>query len=144
MTDSKRIFIDTNIWIYAFLEQDFEKRNKIVNFLEDLYRNREIFVSVQVINEFHYVCLRKFQLEEKEIFEMVNGIKDISNICEISFDTYNTAYDLRTKNKLSFWDSLIVASALENGCSILYSEDMKHNQMIENKLRLINPIKSFT
>jgi predicted nucleic acid-binding protein len=40
---------------------------------------------------------------------------------------------------VDIWDSLIIASALENGCKILYSEDMHHNHLIEKKLRIINP-----
>ncbi len=40
----------------------------------------------------------------------------------------------------SYWDSLIIATALQNDCSILYSEDMQHNQLIEGKLRIINPL----
>jgi predicted nucleic acid-binding protein len=39
----------------------------------------------------------------------------------------------------SFWDSMIVASALDNHCSVLYSEDFQHNQIIEGRLQIINP-----
>ena len=46
-----------------------------------------------------------------------------------------------SKYKFSYWNSLIIASALQNNCTILYSEDMQHNQLIENKLRIINPFE---
>jgi predicted nucleic acid-binding protein len=49
------------------------------------------------------------------------------------------SWEIREKHKYSIWDSLIIASALENGCKILYSEDMHHNHLIEKKLRIINP-----
>jgi predicted nucleic acid-binding protein len=42
---------------------------------------------------------------------------------------------------VSYWDSLIISSALESGCKILYTEDMHHNQIIEGKLKIINPFK---
>jgi len=45
------------------------------------------------------------------------------------------------KYKYQYYDSLIIATAIENGCSILYSEDMQHNQNIENKLVIVNPFK---
>jgi predicted nucleic acid-binding protein len=43
--------------------------------------------------------------------------------------------------KYSYWDSLIIASALKNNCSICYSEDMQHGQLIEDRLKVINPFK---
>jgi predicted nucleic acid-binding protein len=60
----------------------------------------------------------------------------------ISLDlkSYKRAYKIRDKYDFSYWDSLIVASALERGCETLYSEDMQHNQVIENKLTIKNPL----
>ncbi len=52
------------------------------------------------------------------------------------------ALKLRTDHTLSYWDSLIVAAALEAGCHTLISEDMQHSQLIENQLRIINPFTS--
>jgi len=49
--------------------------------------------------------------------------------------------DLRLKYKFSYWDSLIIASALESGCGILYTEDMQDGQVIEDRLRIVNPFK---
>ena len=46
--------------------------------------------------------------------------------------------DIKKRYKFSCWDSLIITSALENNCSILYSEDMQHSQVIENNLEVIN------
>jgi predicted nucleic acid-binding protein len=43
--------------------------------------------------------------------------------------------------RFSFYDSLIIATALEASCTTLYSEDMQHGQLIENKLLIINPFK---
>ena len=140
MTDKKAVFIDTNIWIYAFLEENKEKRNKVVKFLEEIASKDNILVSIQVINEFHYVCLRKYFLSEDEIISMVDGINSIVNVKEISLNTYKKAVDLRQEYNFSFWDSLIVASALENNCDVLYSEDMHHNLKIKN-LEIINPLK---
>lgn len=41
---------------------------------------------------------------------------------------------------VSFWNSLISASALDNKCSLLYSEDMQHGLMVDNTLKLVNPL----
>jgi predicted nucleic acid-binding protein len=50
------------------------------------------------------------------------------------------AIEVNMRYGYSYWDSLIIATALQNDCSILYSEDMQHNQLIEGKLRIINPL----
>jgi predicted nucleic acid-binding protein len=50
---------------------------------------------------------------------------------------------LRAKYNISFWDSLIVASAIENKCTILYTEDLHHSQLIAGRLRILNPFIQF-
>lgn len=57
----------------------------------------------------------------------------------ITLDTIKKALSVADKNKYSYYDSLIIASALECGASVLYSEDMHHDHLIENTLRIINP-----
>ena len=57
----------------------------------------------------------------------------------ISSKTIRSGLDVHEKYQYSFYDSLIIASALENECSILYSEDLQHNQKIEKSLTIINP-----
>lgn len=49
------------------------------------------------------------------------------------------ALEINAKYNYSYWDSLIIATALLSKYSIIYSEDMQHNQLIENKVRIINP-----
>jgi predicted nucleic acid-binding protein len=61
----------------------------------------------------------------------------------ITQTTIEKAFVLSLKYGFSYWDSLIISSAIENGCNILYSEDMQHEQLIEKKLRIINPFLSF-
>jgi predicted nucleic acid-binding protein len=51
------------------------------------------------------------------------------------------ASDLRRSLSLAYWDSLIVAAALEGGCSILYTEDMQHGQVIAELLTGVNPFR---
>ena len=44
-------------------------------------------------------------------------------------------------HKYSYWDGLILASALKNSCSILYTEDMQDGQVIEGEVQIVNPFK---
>lgn len=137
----KNVFVDTNLWIYAFIEvkDKEEKRNKILSFLEELNKKSKIQISIQVINEFHWTSKRKYKLDDKIIKKKVTAITEIVEINSISFKNYQFAEQLREKYSLSFWDSLITSSALLSDSKILYSEDMQHEQIIENQLKIINP-----
>jgi predicted nucleic acid-binding protein len=141
-----KAFIDTNIYIYALTEsQDVsEKYKRIIalSVFKTLLQSQSIVTSTQVLNEFHSNLLKKFKLDDATVFKMVElNILPISTIAPLSFQTYQLAFSLRSKYSLSFWDSLIVASALENNCAALYSEDMQHQQVIDNQLTIINPFK---
>jgi predicted nucleic acid-binding protein len=139
-----KIFIDSNIWIYAFITaDDLTKQETCLNLLERLYQEKIIVVSTQVINEVHWNLLRKYGLKDEEAkLRIDTGLLGISELSMINKTTYDKAFNLRQQQKFSFWDSLIVASALENECSIIYTEDLQHNQLIENKLKIINPFIS--
>jgi predicted nucleic acid-binding protein len=137
-----KIFIDSNIWIYAFLESEKErtKQQHILSLLENLSSVDTVFVSVQVINEFHWILSRKYRIDDAIIkTKVTKGIAAIASIAPLDFKVYQDAYRIRGKYNVSFWDSLIVASALDKGCAILYSEDMQHELMIDSKLKIVNP-----
>ena len=138
-----RSFVDANIWIYALLESEEEefKRHKIIAFLEELKNKSRLMVSVQVLNEFHWILKRKYKIDEVKIREKVSeGILKVVNVIPLDLKSYKTAYRIRDNYNFSYWDSLIIASALEKGCETLYSEDMHHNLVIENKLAIMNPL----
>lgn len=130
---SDRYFVDTNVVIYAFDRSDFKSviaKNLIVS---------QPFISTQVLSETTNVCLRKLKLSKEISFENTKYLMGICNVVLLTKTTYLIAFDVSINYGFSFWDSLIIASALENGCDVLYTEDMQHNQLIENKLRVLNP-----
>lgn len=63
----------------------------------------------------------------------------ISEVTIISIVTIRLAHKLKLKYYFSYWDSLVLATALQNHCDIIYSEDMQHQQIIDNKLTIVNP-----
>jgi predicted nucleic acid-binding protein len=136
-----RIFIDTNVLVYIHLfdEESQDKRKALQNLLHRRI-DAELIINVQVINEFYNVLLRK-NIEDNVIQEKIHSQLEICSASELSLKTVFSAWKLREKYKYSYWDSLILASALENSCSILYSEDMQHGQVIEDNLKIINPFK---
>lgn len=133
-------FLDTNIWVYANVkdESNTEKNRKTIQLLENLKTNSRIILSIQVINEFHWVLQRKYKQSDEIIHTKVNAIIQIADIQPISLNTYLSAYELRKQYSLSFWDSLLLASAIENNVEQFYTENFQNLLMI-NKLKIINP-----
>lgn len=134
-----RIFLDANILVYSSLQDDKEKHNEVLGFLEKV-KGKIIFVSTQVVNEV-YVSLLKHKLKDEDIQNIVSEIIDIYNSSIITIDTIKSAWNLREQYNFSYWDSLIVASALENECEVVYTEDMQDGQVIENRLKIVNPFE---
>ena len=137
MTENFRCFLDSNIWLYALSDQDEERKEKAENLIEK--NKKQICLSTQVINE---VCLnlkRKSAFDEAEISRLIFSFYLNYEIVEPKLETLLEASELRTKYSLSFWDSIIVASALSVSAEILYSEDMQNNLQVENKLKIVNP-----
>ncbi|GAB6072726.1 PIN domain-containing protein [Venenivibrio stagnispumantis] len=132
-----KIFIDTNIWLYAFMEQDFKKTSIAREIID---KNMEqICLSTQILNEICINLLKKANYSEEEIKNLIKNFDEVYEIYPIRIEDCLKASEVRNKFNISYWDSLVIASALNNGCIILYSEDMQHNQIIENQLKIINP-----
>ncbi len=133
-----RIFIDTNIFVYSAVEDtiNLDKRNKAIELIQG--EEYEIIVSTQVINEFYTILIRN-GISDADIQERIFEIVENAVLTNVTFKTIQYAWGIREQYKYSYWDSLIVASALENNCSILYTEDFQDGQIIEKKLKIINP-----
>ena len=127
--------IDTNIAVYVFSED--QKSGEAFRLLELGPK-----VSVQVLNEFTNVSLRKRHVPWDEIEESLAVISSlVSSIRPIGLDVHRKAIRIAQRYKTSIYDSLLVAAALLDGCDIFYSEDMQHGQVFEGKLTVINPYR---
>ena len=137
MTENFKSFLDSNVWLYALTEQDETRKEKAADLIEK--HKERICFSTQVINE---VCLnlkRKSAFNEQDVSLLIESFYLNYEIIELNREILIKASELRGRYPISFWDGLIVASALFADADILYSEDMQNGLMIENKLRIINP-----
>ena len=126
-------FLDTNIVIYAFALNDFRNTKA-----EALLESGGV-ISVQVLNEFVNVSRRKQGRGWDEIDDALDILKTLLDRPQpLTVEVHEAAVGLARKNGLSIYDSLIVATALRAGCTVLYSEDMHHGQTIE-RLTIRNP-----
>jgi len=99
-------------------------------------------VSTQVMKEFANVSLRKkLHNTTAELKKHLTKINQTFFIAELSYKTILEAIDLKEKYQYAFYDSLIIATAIENDCFTLYSEDLQHNQIIKKKLKIVNLFK---
>lgn len=126
-------FIDTNIILYLLSNDSYKKTlsKKIIR--------EDCCISTQVMGEFSNVCLRKFNMSLEDTETALRKIVDVANVAVLNDETVFFALKLKQKYKFQFFDSLILAAAIENNCTVLYSEDMQHKQIIENKLEIVNP-----
>jgi len=134
-----RSFFDTNIILYAYSKIRNTKKEIANDIIFSSENNNNIIISNQVINEFINIAYKKFKLDSKQIENAILELDNCFNIVNFGLIAQIKALSIKEKYKFQYYDSLIIATALENGCTILYTEDMQHNQIIENQLKIINP-----
>lgn len=135
------IFFDTNIIVYLFDKSEDKKHRIAKEIFNQTVSKCNPYISVQVINEFIVIASQKIKkpLPLREVKKRVDFLSDTLNIIALELATCNLALELKLKYKLSYWDSLIIASAQENECEILYTEDMHDGLVINNELTIRNP-----
>ena len=87
------------------------------------------------------VATKKLKFEYSEAISAVNECVKNNNYHLNTKETILQACRIAQRYGVSFYDSMIISSALESNCSLLYSEDMSDGQIIEDKLKILNPFK---
>ena len=127
-------FLDTNLLVYA---QSDDPKGEIAR--QAILAGGTI--SVQVVNEFSAVLRRKFRLEWHEITDAVADVRAaLDPVRPVGIDTWAAAIALARQHRFGFYDSLILASALEAGCDTLLTEDLRAGRRIEG-LTIVNPFQ---
>jgi predicted nucleic acid-binding protein len=132
------IFADTNVWFYAQDGRDPAKQRVCQDWLMAMGRRRVGCANLQVANEFTHIVLRKRQdIAVDTVFRMADYILAWGSAA-IEETTVTRARSLRLKTPYAWWDCLLLASALELGCTHFLSEDMQDGQQIES-LTIVDP-----
>ena len=131
-----KVFFDTNLLIYLYSEDEPQKQARVLTQIKNT-ENR--WISTQVLNELSNTLRRKFKLDYDDIANVIAEIGNIFEITTIQVETIEYALKIAKHYRYSYYDSVIIAAALENQCTQLYSEDMQHKQIIEERLQIINP-----
>jgi len=134
-------FLESNIQIQTTLDTDGVSRHVRSNVEHSLMRRGGV-ISVQVLNKFANVARRKLRRAWLEIMRSLSDIRALFRPpVPLTLATHVAAVALAVKYGFSFYDALIVASALEAGCTILLSEDMHDGLVVEGRLTVRNPFR---
>ncbi len=128
-----RRFFDTNVLLYL-LSADAAKADRVE---EALVAGGTI--SVQVLNEFTSVALRKLGMKVSQVREVLEPITEICEVMPLTTQIHQRGLQVAERYRFSFYDALIVAAALESGSTTLYSEDLQDGQVIDRVLAVKNP-----
>lgn len=131
-------FIDTNVLLYAFA-LDPAKAGRAEALL-----NRGGVISVQVLNELANVARRKMGLAWPEVRSLVTTVRGLLEVVPLDGETHDRGLQLCERYGFSVYDGMIVAAAIQHGCTILWSEDMQDGLQVEGGLTIANPFQAST
>lgn len=139
---SDRFFLDTNVFAYTFDETAPAKRGRARELIRHALETRSGFISTQVLQEFLNLALRKLEppLETQDAEDYLDRV--LEPLCEVfpSVRLYRSALHVVERWQYSFYDSLILAAALEGKAQVLYTEDLQYGHKVED-LRIENPFR---
>jgi predicted nucleic acid-binding protein len=133
-------FIDTNLLVYSFDHSEPAKRERSQELIENALKTRQGVISWQVVQEFFNVALHKWEkpmqpTDAQDYLQMT-----LLPICRIypSVETWSSALRIVGESQYRFYDAMIVASAIQSGSAILYSEDLQNGRKF-GSLEIRNP-----
>lgn len=134
-------FVDTNVLLYAQDTRAPDKRKRAVEWLDALADKGLAVISPQVMNEFARNILRKFQ--HIGFDQILSELELLTALCQAptTADTAVKGLLIHHRYKLSFYDAVLIASAISADCRIFLSEDLSHYQSF-GPLRIVNPFKT--
>ena len=136
---SGEVFFDTNILIYATLADDPRAATAQALLVTGG------LISVQVLNEFASTAHRKLKRSWPETKAALTALRTLCpDVRAIDADTHEAALEIAHRDGVAFYDALIIASALQAGCTTLLSEDMQDGRVIDGRLTIYNPFRDLT
>lgn len=134
-----RVFLDTNLFVYADDLDAGAKRERAQQLLKELIADGRAVLSTQVLQEFFVIATRKLGVPAEIARRKVELMARL-DLVQVRPELILAAIDLHRLRSLSFWDALIVRSAVAAGCARVLTEDLQHGEVIEG-VRIENPFR---
>jgi predicted nucleic acid-binding protein len=128
------IALDTNILVYCHSNNEPDKQKTAMSLVATFP-----IISTQVLSEYINVIKRRLRLPKDEIMDICLQNIEMCILHPVRLDTLKYARFLLDRYNFQLFDSIIVASAIEANCNLLYSEDLHHGLLVENRMKIINP-----
>jgi predicted nucleic acid-binding protein len=130
-----RVFVDSNIWLYLLLQDDDKKYTIAEEYLLKNNLNSTFIITYQVINEVSNNLLRN-GFPETKIRDIIDFLFKVCTLQEFNKEIVTNASFVRERYSFSFWDSILVASALFAKCDTFISEDMQNGLIVDGALTI--------
>lgn len=131
---SDRVFLDTNVFVYSLTTSIPAKQVVAIRLIKEAIESGKGTISFQIVQEFFSVAFRRFNppmsLIEAEQF-LAMPLRPLL-VVHSSYSLYSQALQLKNRHAISWYDSLIIAAAIESECAVLYSEDLQHGQEFDS------------
>ena len=131
---NEAVAVDSNIMLYALNDVDGMKYDVALDLI-----TRKPIISLQCLTETLNVCRKRWKYDKKKQLKVVDFFLANSQFVSAEVSAIVLATELVKQYDFQLFDSIIVAAALEARCSVLYSEDMQHELLVNGKLRILNP-----
>ena len=132
-------FLDTNILVYAALNQDPRKHRLAALLVKDALQMNDGVLSVQVINEFTNILFKKTKRRADEIRKLIEIFSPLNRM-DMTAILVNDAIGIKDRYGIQYYDALIIAAAKQCGCDTILSEDFNDGQVYDGIL-CRNPFK---
>jgi predicted nucleic acid-binding protein len=136
---SARSFFDTNILVYADDKSAPAKQRRALELVAEHRRARTGVVSLQVLQEYFVTVTRKLRVDAGTARRKVELLAEF-DVASPDIADVLAAIDLHRLHGFSFWDALILRTAKQAGCRVLFSEDWQHASEVDG-VRIINPFR---
>ena len=134
-----KIFVDTNVLVYAADAAESLKQGKSQALLRSLNNGRIGVISTQIMQEFYVTAVRKLGIDPILAKSLIHALRNYETVV-IDAALIEEAVDCAILNRLSYWDALVVVSAEKARCQLLWTEDLNHGQIIRG-VRIENPFR---
>ena len=131
-------FFDTNVLIYLVSNEEAKAERA-----EQIVAAGGI-ISVQVLNEVANIARRKMRLSWAETSSILSTLRSLLRVEPVTLRTHEAGLALTRRFGISIQDAMIVAAAVQADCTTLWSEDMHHGLLVDDRLRIVNPFRTDT